>query len=45
MYGGVPDISQKTVPYISYGDNIFFDVSPAYLLVSKLTRTLTSLHG
>ena len=37
MYGGVPDISQRTVPYISYGDNIFFDVSPVSLLGSKLS--------
>ena len=37
MYGGVPDISQKTVPYINDGDNIFFDVSPVYLPVCKLS--------
>ncbi|CAK0786985.1 hypothetical protein CVIRNUC_010201 [Coccomyxa viridis] len=28
MYGGVPDISQTTVPYINYGDNIFFNLAP-----------------
>ena len=38
MYGGVPDISQRTVPYISYGDNIFFDVSPVCLLVGELSK-------
>ena len=43
MYGGVPDISQTTVPYINHGDNIFFDVSPVCLLVSKLSDPLDGL--
>ena len=30
-------MSQTTVPYINYGDNIFFDVSPVCLLVSELS--------
>ena len=32
MYGGVPDISQKTLSYQGYGDNIFLDVSHSHSL-------------
>ena len=32
MYGGVPDISQKTISYQGYGDNIFLDVSRSHIL-------------
>ena len=40
MYGGVPDISQTTVPYINYGDNIFFDVRPICVLAGKLSSDI-----
>ena len=36
MYGGVPDISQKTIAYQGYGDNIFVDVSHRHRLPVKI---------